>query len=69
MRTLPADSYAHDAARQVLRGRRTGRSWRLGEAVEVRLAEADPLTGGLVLELLDGGTPAAGARRRGRRRG
>ena len=45
------------------------RTWRLGEAVEVRLAEADPLTGGLVLELLDGGTPAAGARRRGRRRG
>ena len=67
LRTLPADSYVHDAARHELRGHRSGRRWRLGEAVEVRLAEADPLTGGLVLHLL-GDAALAGRRAPARRR-
>ena len=55
MRTLPRDRYIHDEARHALRGTRGGRSYGLGEAVEVRLAEATPLTGGLILHLLDEG--------------
>ncbi len=55
VRTLPEDHYVHDAARHALRGRRSGRAWRLGEVVEARLAEADPVTGGLILHLLEGG--------------
>ena len=60
MRTLPADTYIHDAARHCLRGRRTGREYRLGEEVEVRLTEADPLTGGMIFHLMDSGAPRPG---------
>ena len=62
VRSLPGDAYVHDGARHELRGRRTGRRYRLGEAMEVRLAEANPVTGGLILELVEG---AAAARDRG----
>ncbi len=62
-RTLPADTYIHDAARHCLRGRRTGREYRLGEEVEVRLTEADPLTGGMVFHLMDAGAPRRGRAR------
>ena len=55
VRTLPRDTYTHDEARHALRGTRGGRAYGLGEAVEVRLAEATPLTGGLILHLLDEG--------------
>ena len=55
VRTLPRDTYTHDEARHTLRGTRGGRAYGLGEAVEVRLAEATPLTGGLILHLLDEG--------------
>ncbi len=70
VRTLPRDTYIHDEARYALRGRRGGRSYGLGEAVEVRLAEATPLTGGLILHLLDEGADlykAAGPERRSAR--
>ncbi len=60
MRTLPADTYIHDAAGHCLRGRRTGREYRLGEEVEVRLTEADPLTGGMIFHLMDSGAPRPG---------
>jgi ribonuclease R len=63
VRTLPRDTYTHDEAHHALRGTRSGRSYGLGEAVEVRLAEATPLTGGLILHLLDEG---AGPGRRSR---
>lgn len=48
------DYYVHDEARHALTGRRTGRTFRLGDMVQVRLAEADLVTGGLKLELADG---------------
>ena len=38
---------------------------RLGDAVEVRLREANPTTGGLVFELLSGGTETTAKRKRG----
>ncbi len=55
--TLPDDFYIHDEARHRLVGRRTRRIYSLGEAVEIRLAEANPVTGGLIFELLDAGKP------------
>jgi ribonuclease R len=51
--TLGADFFDHDAARHMLVGRRTGQAYRLGENVEVRLAAADPITGSVVLHLLE----------------
>ncbi len=51
--TLPEDYYHHDEAGHRLVGRRWGRVYRLGETVRARLSEADPITGGLVLRLLE----------------
>ena len=63
--TLPDDYYDHDPAGQALIGRRWGRAYRLGQALEVTLAEADPITGGLILALEDGASqrPTRGRRR------
>ncbi|WP_419935525.1 ribonuclease R [Candidatus Palauibacter sp.] len=38
---LPGDYYVPDATRRVLRGRRTRKTYRLGDAVEVRVARVD----------------------------
>ncbi|WP_240002411.1 ribonuclease R [Oleisolibacter albus] len=51
--TLPDDFYDHDEARHCLVGRRTGRMFRLGTRVQVRLLEADPIAGSMVFRLLD----------------
>ena len=53
--SLPNDFYDHDEANHALVGRRWGRVYRLGERVMVRLVQAEPLTGGLLLELIEGG--------------
>ncbi len=53
MRSLPDDFYLHDEAQHRLVGRRWGRIFRLGDAVTVRLDEADGVTGSLVLSLLE----------------
>ena len=58
--TLPDDRYRHDTKQHCLVGQRWGRSYHLGETVAGRLMEADPVTGGLVLALLDE-EPEAGA--------
>ena len=52
MSSLSDDYYEHDEARCTLVGRNAGRVYRLGDEVETRLAEADPITGSLRLELL-----------------
>jgi ribonuclease R len=67
--TLPGDYYVHDEAGHRLVGRETGHAYRLGDAVEVRLSEADPITRSLVLELMDAGPTGGGRRRRGARVG
>ena len=72
--SLPDDYYQHDERGHRLVGERWGRSYRLGDAVRVRLVEADALTGSTLLHLLDpdggGDAPpariAAGRPRRGR---
>ena len=52
IRTLGSDFFNHDDMRHTLTGERSGETFRLGDQVDVRLAEADPLTGSLRLELL-----------------
>ncbi|MBU6476019.1 MAG: ribonuclease R, partial [Alphaproteobacteria bacterium] len=69
MRSLPRDYYIHDEKRHALIGKDNGYSYRLAQPVVVRLAEADPLRGSTVFEMLEssGAEPDRG-RGRGRRR-
>ncbi|HIP79001.1 MAG TPA: RNB domain-containing ribonuclease, partial [Kiloniellaceae bacterium] len=53
--TLPDDFYRHVEARHSLEGERWGRVYRLGDRVRVRLLESNPVTGGLILALLESG--------------
>ena len=55
---LGDDYFIHDEARHSLVGDRTGVRWRLGAKVEVRLNEANPLTGGLILDMISDPEPA-----------
>ena len=52
IRSLPADSYRHDAARHRLEAQGSKRYYSLGDVVDVRLDEADPVTGSLILHLI-----------------
>lgn len=66
IRVLPDDRWEHEEGAQRLVGRHTGLAFSLGQPVEVRLAEAMPLTGSLTFDLLQGDPRAgrkAGARR------
>ena len=54
MTSLPDDYWRHDEREQSLTGQRTRLSFRLAQEVEVRLAEASPVTGGLVFHILQG---------------
>lgn len=49
--TLGLERFRHDVKAQALVGEDTGGRYRLGMAVEVRLVEATPVTGGLIFEL------------------
>jgi ribonuclease R len=65
--TIGDDFYAYAEAEQALVGRSTGEVYRLGDAVEVKLAEALPMAGALRFELLSEGridSKLAGGRRR-----
>jgi ribonuclease R len=53
---LPHDFYDHDERAHALIGRRNGRAFQLGAPITVRLAAAQPLTGGLSFELVAGGS-------------
>lgn len=53
--TLPNDFYVHEEERHRLYGANTGNTYELGEHVEMILAEATPVTGGLLFHLLDAG--------------
>jgi len=58
IRTLPEDYYIHDEAHHELRGRRTGKTYRLGEKLDVMLMEADPISGSMIMQVLgDGKVP------------
>ena len=51
MSALPDDYWHHDEREQTLSGRHTRRVFRLSQDIEVRLAEANPVTGGLVFHV------------------
>src|SRR6185369_14539198 len=55
---LGGEYFVHDDRAHALVGERTGRRWRLGAEVRVRLEEATPITGGLLFEMLSEPMPA-----------
>jgi ribonuclease R len=57
MRSLPGDFYVHDEAHHRLVGRRTRRTFTLGEPVTARLAEANTVTGSLLFALDEDALP------------
>ncbi|HWE73001.1 MAG TPA: ribonuclease R [Stellaceae bacterium] len=57
IRSLPSDYYDHDEKLHRLVGRRFGRSFSLGEAVTVQLAEANIVTGSLRFNLVSDDLP------------
>ena len=50
--TLGDEYFIHDDHLHALVGERTGARWRLGRQVSVKLREATPITGGLLMEML-----------------
>ncbi|HYF56950.1 MAG TPA: ribonuclease R [Salinarimonas sp.] len=66
--TIGDDYFRYDEARHSMTGERTGESYRLGDAVRVKLVEAAPVAGALRFELVSEGRflkPARGGRRAG----
>jgi ribonuclease R len=55
--SLPDDRWMHDETAQMLIGRRSRVAFHLAQSVEVRLAEARPVTGGLLFEVLGEAAP------------
>ena len=49
--SLPDDYWMHDETKNALIGRRTGMEYRLTQELSVRLAEASPVTGGMIFGL------------------
>ena len=63
---LGDDFFRHDERAHALVGERTGATYRLGMDVTVRLVEAAPITGGLLVDILtppESGTKPGGGRR------
>ncbi len=59
---LPDDYWEHDSGRHMLIGRHTGLEFRLGDALEVTLKAAEPISGGLIFAAAVS-VPANAARR------
>ena len=58
-RSLGAEYFRHDERRQAMVGERSGKSYGLGDLINVKLMEAAPVTGGLRFELAgDDASPA-----------
>ncbi len=55
--SLGGEFFVHDDRTHALVGDRTGARWPLGMAVQVRLREATPVTGGLLFEMLSEAAP------------
>ena len=69
IRSVGREFFHFDADSQTLMGADTGLTIGIGQRVKVRLTEAVPVTGGLILELLeieDRALPAGGGQKRGR---
>ena len=65
IRDLGGEYFAHDAALHRLEGQDSGTTYALGDRLQLRLAEANPVTGGLRFALPD--APEGGGERRERR--
>ncbi len=65
IRAIGDEYFRHDPEAQTLEGEKTGFRIGLGQRVKVKLAEAEPVTGGIALELLEveGEAPVRAARR------
>ncbi|RLA49160.1 MAG: ribonuclease R [Gammaproteobacteria bacterium] len=61
---LPKDYYHHEAAHHRLVGERTGRTFRLGDVLQVRVARVDMEERKIDLELVDDGTGGSSKRKR-----
>jgi len=57
MSALPDDYWQHDETAQTLTGRHSSQIFRLAQPIEVRLAEASPVTGGLVFQVVPDRAP------------
>ncbi len=64
--SLGSDYFRFDESRHSVTGERTGETHRLGDAVEVRLVEAVPLSGSLRFEMLSSGRILEAKKRRPR---
>ncbi|MEO1242080.1 MAG: ribonuclease R [Pseudomonadota bacterium] len=64
MRTLGFERFRFEERDHAVIGETTGGMYRLGQAVEVRLAEAAPLTGGLRFEMVSDPLPGEGKKPR-----
>jgi ribonuclease R len=53
IRTLGQEFFRHDESRQILMGERTGETFGLGDRLQVKLMEADTVTGGLLFDMVD----------------
>jgi len=56
IRSLGTEFFDHDEAHHCLCGRATGKTFTLGGPLIVRLIEANPVTGGMQFEILEGGS-------------
>lgn len=64
MSQLGTERFFHDSTLHALVGERTGVRYQLGQAVEVRLLEAVPISGGLVFEMLSSPLARAAGQRK-----
>ncbi len=60
IRSLPQDYYIHDERQHALVGERNNLVYRLGASVKIALMEANPLTGGMIFEVLGQGADLPG---------
>jgi ribonuclease R len=63
--TLGNEYFRYEEGRQALVGTRTGATYRLGDTVEVRLVEAQPVAGALRFEIVSDGKSGEAAQGRG----
>ncbi|MFL6829727.1 MAG: ribonuclease R [Sphingomicrobium sp.] len=66
---LGTEYFRYDEAAKQLVGEQTGETYRIGQRLTLRLAEANPVSGSLRFELPEGGYGGASAPRRDRTRG
>ena len=67
--SLIGDYFHHDKEHQLIEGQHTGIQYQLGDTVEVRLKEANPISGNMIFELIDDNLTKHQSRQRPQKRG